>query len=218
MSSSTTYFFRGEGTSHEKPCGEPSANKIPPALIKKLGSNDEREVAEGIREIAGNPLYLQEDVCEILAEIIRKGAEGRTTEEACIGFLGAIGKARPVSAASILGKNLFSPNDVNGRLLSVIISMPLEGAVRKAAIDVLGRYREGDLSPEVVSEIEERLSNAFFGEKDPRMKREIESTFALRGWRPRISTNPPAFAKPVRKTPQPPAVYGIKGGKTPVKV
>ncbi len=175
---------------------------IPANLLRQLGSSNEEAVIAGIDTLVGGN-YSREEACEALAGLLLKGAVGAVASKISDGLVLVLSQADPAISAKTISRCLHVANDSNGIVLSKIAAEPLiGGAARNAAIELLSRFREGDVGKDTLENIERLLTSVVFNEKDdPRIKRSVENTFARRSWRPNIespfikrqSGNPKAF-------------------------
>lgn len=174
---------------------------IPPALLGQLWSGKEDAVIASVDTlVSGN--YSRDEVCEAFAGMLLKGAVGKVASKVSDGLVLVVSQANPVISARTINRNLHVVNDTNGLTLSKIAAEPLIGGeVRHAAIELLSRYREGDIGRETLENIERLMTSVAFNEKDdPRIRRSVESTFARRSWRPNIET--PSIKRQSGKPPK----------------
>jgi len=193
---------------------------VSPYILEQLKSRNDGVVLLGIRNMVEDRRYGREEVCELLVGVIRRGVDGMVALKAGEGLISALGEANPSISAKTIRGGLFAVSDANGWVLSRIIAEPvLSGEIRKAAIDLLSRYRAGEIGKETMREIERILTLAVSNEKDdPRMRKTIEMAFSRNPSGPRISSAPPKAPWSPRKTmAQPPAQSVVAQTGKPVK-
>lgn len=176
--------------------------EVSPYILEQLKSRNEAVVLMGIRNMVEDQRYRRDDVCELLVGIIRRGVDGMVAMKAGDGLISVLGQANSSISSRIIKTGLFAVSDTNGWVLSRIIATPqLSGEIRTAAIDILKRYREGDIGKETLQEIERLLNFAVSNENDdPRMRKTIEMAFTMKPSRPRVSSIPAVAAWNPRRT------------------
>jgi hypothetical protein len=213
------YILTGGDIPQEDPI-QKGKRTISPYILEQLKSRNEGVVLLGIRNMVDDRRYSREEVCELLVGVIRRGVDGMVALKAGDGLISALGEANPSISARTIKSGLFAVSDANGWVLSRIIAEPiLSGEIRKAAIDLLSRYRAGEIGKETMQEIERILTLAVSNEKDdPRMRKTIEMAFSRNPSGPRISSVPARAPWDARRTlTQPPAQNVVAQTGKPVK-
>ena len=162
---------------------------IPSELAKRLGHKEEAMAVSAISTLAGGR-FRAVDVAEYLIMVVQRDGRENVVEAAISNFVKNMDRVLHSDTVAVhMKRHMFAKNEKNAELCIRILERkkPNHVKIRKAALELLGKYSEEELTKEKVERVESVLRGALgSSNKKKKIKTTVMELFEGREQRPRV--------------------------------